>query len=315
MRNERGITLLVLVISIMIMLILAGVVITYILGDTGIFNNAGKAKIMSRVEALDDTIKAYTLKSTDPYSSSQKTVQDLIDEGILKQITLTGNNAESTKDNKTIYYVNFENEDVEVAKLLGLDEKVYENLEKLNTFTYRDITELQDKGIYVVDNDLNAAYLKNDTTYGKLVNFGVVEDDIYVGEFTQQTLTLQINQRVQEPKQEVIFILDRSPSMVAPQDINANPVRFYDSNGNMYRGVDPNGIDWEVTWNKTRWAGILKAADMFCDTYFEGASGNRLLTIYTYYGSNTENISIEKLRWKKLYRRKYSKSIICQYMF
>ena len=172
MRNERGITLLVLVISIIIMLILAGVVITYILGNTGIFGNAGRAKIMSKVEALDDTIKAYTLKSTDPYSSSQKTIQDLIDEGILKQITLTGNDSESTKDDKTIYYVNFENEDIKVAETLGLDENVYENLEKLNTFSYRDIKEIQDKGIYVVDNDLNAAYLKNNTTYGKLVNFG-----------------------------------------------------------------------------------------------------------------------------------------------
>ncbi len=243
MRNERGITLLVLVISIIIMLILAGVVITYILGNTGIFGNAGRAKIMSKVEALDDTIKAYTLKSTDPYSSSQKTIQDLIDEGILKQITLTGNDSESTKDDKTIYYVNFENEDIKVAETLGLDENVYENLEKLNTFSYRDIKEIQDKGIYVVDNDLNAAYLKNNTTYGKLVNFGNIENDIYVGEFTQQTLTLQVNQKKQEPKQEVIFILDRSPSMVAPQDVNANPVRPYDSDGNIYREVDPNGID------------------------------------------------------------------------
>lgn len=296
MRNERGITLLVLVISIIIMLILAGVVITYILGDTGIFGNASKAKIMSRVEALDDTIKAYTLKSTDPYSSSQKTVQDLIDEGILKQITLTGNDSESTKDDKTIYYVNFENEDIKVAETLGLDENVYENLEKLNTFSYRDIKEIQDKGIYVVDNDLNAAYLKNNTTYGKLVNFGNIENDIYVGEFTQQTLTLQVNQKAQEPKQEVIFILDRSPSMVAPQDVNANPVRPYDSNGNMYRGLDINKIDWEMTWNKTRWAGVLKAADLFCDTYFEGASGNRSLTIYTYYGPDYEGKNrIEKL--------------------
>lgn len=311
MRNERGITLLVLVISIIIMLILAGVVITYILGNTGIFGNAGRAKIMSKVEALDDTIKAYTLKSTDPYSSSQKTIQDLIDEGILKQITLTGNDSESTKDDKTIYYVNFENEDIKVAETLGLDENVYENLEKLNTFSYRDIKEIQDKGIYVVDNDLNAAYLKNNTTYGKLVNFGNIENDIYVGEFTQQTLTLQVNQKKQEPKQEVIFILDRSPSMVAPQDVNANPVRPYDSDGNIYREVDPNGIDWEMTWNKTRWAGILKAADIFCDTYFEGSSGNRIVTIYTYYGSSADNISIEKLRRKKLYRCSYSKSIIC----
>ena len=99
--------------------------------------------------------------------------------------------------------------------------------------------------------------------------------------------------------------------MVAPQDVNANPVRPYDSDGNIYREVDPNGIDWEMTWNKTRWAGILKAADIFCDTYFEGSSGNRILTIYTYYGSSADNISIEKLRRKKLYRCSYSKSIIC----
>ena len=40
--------------------------------------------------------------------------------------------------------------------------------------------------------------------------------------------------------------------MVAPQDVNANPVRPYDSDGNIYREVDPNGIDWEMTWIKTR---------------------------------------------------------------
>ena len=60
--------------------------------------------------------------------------------------------------------------------------------------------------------------------------------------------------------------------MVAPQDVNANPVRPYDSDGNIYREVDPNGIDWEMTWNKTRWAGILKAADIFCDTYPDNVS-------------------------------------------
>ena len=299
MKKQNGITLVALVITIVVMLILAGVVITYVLGNTGIFDNASKAKIMSRVEALDDTIKAYTMKSTDPYSSSQKTAQDLVNEGILKKITLKGNLA-SEKDDKTIYYVNFENEDKSVAKLLGLDEKVYENTEKLNKFEYTDIKEIQNKGIYVVDNDLNAAYLKNNTTYGKLVNFGIIESDRYTAEFKQQTLTLKVSRTVPEPKQEVIIILDRSPSMVAPQDINANPARVYDSNGNIYRKLDPTGIDWEMTWKKTRWYGVLNAADIFCDTYFDGCTGNRTLTIYTYYGSTTENTSIEKLR--KLYR-------------
>ena len=167
-------------------------------------------------------------------------------------------------------------------------------------------------GIYKPVKDCSINYMCNFMNYcfSCLFNCSGISN-IYVGEFTQQTLTLQVNQKKQEPKQEVIFILDRSPSMVAPQDVNANPVRPYDSDGNIYREVDPNGIDWEMTWNKTRWAGILKAADIFCDTYFEGSSGNRILTIYTYYGSSADNISIEKLRRKKLYRCSYSKSIIC----
>lgn len=289
MRNERGITLIALVISIIIMLILASITVAVLLGDNGIFTNSGTAKIMSKVETLDDSIKAYTIKNKDPYSSSTKTIDDLINEGILKKITLTGDNPESEKDNKTLYYVNFENKDVEVAELLGLEKKAYENSEKLTTFEYTKLEDLQNKGIYVVDNDLNAAYLKNSRTYGKLVNYGIYEEDQYVAEFEQQKLTLKINKRVQEPQQEVIFILDRSPSMAAPQDVNANPARVYDKNGKIYRGKDPNGIDWEVTWNKTRWAGILNAADMFCDTYFKDSTGNRALTIYTYYGTSKDD--------------------------
>lgn len=170
MRNQKGITMMMLVITIVVLLILAAISINIALGDNGIFKNANTSTIMSKVGVLDDSIKAYTLKNDDPYSSSKKTIDDLISEGILKKIILTGNDPENKEDDKIIYYVNFENPDV--AERLGLEASAYKNSEELTEFSYHNLQELQSKGIYVVDNDLNAAYLKDSKIYGKLVNFG-----------------------------------------------------------------------------------------------------------------------------------------------
>ena len=44
LKNQKGITLLVLVVTITILLILAGITIGTLTGDNGIIQNAGKAK-------------------------------------------------------------------------------------------------------------------------------------------------------------------------------------------------------------------------------------------------------------------------------
>lgn len=54
MRNERGITLIALVITIVILIILAGVTITYALSENGIFAKAKNAGETSQVGALRD---------------------------------------------------------------------------------------------------------------------------------------------------------------------------------------------------------------------------------------------------------------------
>lgn len=43
MKNQRGITLIALVVTIVVLLILAGITITYVLSDGGIFNSAKNA--------------------------------------------------------------------------------------------------------------------------------------------------------------------------------------------------------------------------------------------------------------------------------
>jgi len=302
MRNERGITIIALVISIVVILILATIAINIAIGDNGIFRNTNTAKIMNKVQALDDTIKAYTLKSKDPYSSSKKTINDLISEGILIKIVLTGEDLGNESDDKSLYYVNFENKDISVTEILGLEKNEYENIEKLseevnestNTITYSKLADLQKKGIYVVDNDLNAAYLRDDKTYGKLINFGVQVAGETTSEFASQTLKLSINPKSGVAnKQEIIMVIDRTVSMALADNAgkNSDNMPIIKKRDNWWYET----IDYTASYQKTRWYGATVAMDRFIDSYFEeNSSGNKKLTIFTFYGRKDDK-GIESL--------------------
>ena len=54
MRNERGITLIALVVTIVVLLILAGVTITYALGNNGLFTNAQQAEYNAELGNIRD---------------------------------------------------------------------------------------------------------------------------------------------------------------------------------------------------------------------------------------------------------------------
>ena len=54
MRNERGITLIALVVTIVVLLILAGVTITYALGNNGLFTNAQQAEYYAELGNIRD---------------------------------------------------------------------------------------------------------------------------------------------------------------------------------------------------------------------------------------------------------------------
>ncbi|MGN1330542.1 MAG: hypothetical protein ACI4VN_04315 [Clostridia bacterium] len=280
MKNERGITLLTLIITIVIMIVLAVIVINVALGDNGIFKNTKTAKIMNKVQALDDSIKAYTLKNNDPYSSSKKTINDLISEGILKKITLTGENITSEEDDKSIYYVNFENAGLEVAQTLGLKSEDFENSEKLTSFTYTRLSDLQDKGIYVVDNDLNAAYLKDNRTYGTLTNFGEKENIDVASEYASQKLKLIVNPSGEVTYQEAILVIDRTVSMALADSAKDT------EDITLIKNSDGT-IDYVASYNTTRWACTVKALDTFVQRYFENCPNGKV-SIYTFYGGKND---------------------------
>ena len=52
--NENGITLIALVVTIVVLLILAGITITYVLADGGIFSSARDAKVAAKKAAIQD---------------------------------------------------------------------------------------------------------------------------------------------------------------------------------------------------------------------------------------------------------------------
>ena len=54
MRSERGITLIALVVTIVVLLILAGVTITYALGNNGLFTNAQQAEYNAELGNIRD---------------------------------------------------------------------------------------------------------------------------------------------------------------------------------------------------------------------------------------------------------------------
>ena len=82
-KNEAGITLIALTITVIVLLILAGVTITALSGDNGILKNAARTKKDTETAALEEKIKLLMAESIiDEYTgeNEEKTAQKLQDE-------------------------------------------------------------------------------------------------------------------------------------------------------------------------------------------------------------------------------------------
>lgn len=84
LRNRQGITLVALVVTIVVLLILAGITLTYVLGDNSVFKQASDAKInteLGKIEERAGLIYSDKLIERVPDSLSNKpTMQEIIDE-------------------------------------------------------------------------------------------------------------------------------------------------------------------------------------------------------------------------------------------
>ena len=63
LENQKGITILALIVTVIILIILAGITISTISGDNGIITNTSKAKFTTEVKDIQEQIELKEIKS------------------------------------------------------------------------------------------------------------------------------------------------------------------------------------------------------------------------------------------------------------
>lgn len=100
MRNERGITLVALVVTIVVLLILAGVTITYALSNNGIFTKAQEAGMVSEQATIRDAVSSAQAECMMEYYDASKTIKteakDLISKYVPSGWSVTATTAAPT---------------------------------------------------------------------------------------------------------------------------------------------------------------------------------------------------------------------------
>ena len=91
LKNEKGITLVALVITIIVLLILAGVTLSMVMGDSGIFGKANSAKEKTQLSNAEETIKLAVLENqVKSVSGDAALTNDQLKEEIAKKLTEQG---------------------------------------------------------------------------------------------------------------------------------------------------------------------------------------------------------------------------------
>ena len=90
-KNEKGITLVALVITIIVLLILAGVTLAMVMGDSGIFGKANSAKEKTQLSNAEETIKLAVLENkVKSVSGDAALTNEKLKEEIAKKLTEQG---------------------------------------------------------------------------------------------------------------------------------------------------------------------------------------------------------------------------------
>lgn len=181
MKKQEGITLIALVITIIVLLILAGVSITMLTGENGILNQTDYAKYATKIGEYNDKVSIYVLEEQINSRENAGNVNlNLLDSEEIKKIL--GNDEDGDK------FVIQENE------LRYRPEKVTDQEEewliKLNVAPMEPLTEPTPSGNYLVD---NTTYCN---TLQEALNIAVNGSTIKIMKDTEENDFLTINKDV-----------------------------------------------------------------------------------------------------------------------
>lgn len=177
--ESRGITLIALVVTIVVLLILAGISISALTGDNGIVNQANLAKIETELQSVEEAYNVYLV-------NSEKTNRDGTD---------------FTKvDFLTKVYIGEEGEYVYAVNDL---DKLNLNMDSGKGTIKTEISKYEDlNDVYFVDEEGNAAYIKDGVLYGD-VNYmeELVEtaEDFFTFDETTGTVTGIVENTSKDP--------------------------------------------------------------------------------------------------------------------
>ena len=150
--NQKGITLIALIITIIVLLILASVSIAMLTGDNGILTRASDAKIETALGAVKEQIGLYQIEKK--MNKQEVTAESLLAEGKVSRIVQAGE-----ADKYYMYY--------------ALKEKSFEGMQGLGK---GNIASLKD--VFLIDDNLNVKYISsNGKEYGDNLNNKVLEDE------------------------------------------------------------------------------------------------------------------------------------------
>ena len=150
--KQKGITLIALVITIIVLLILAGVSIAMLTGDNGILMQASDSKIETAVGTVKEQIKL--LQGEKIIQGEKVTPETLLAEGKVRRTVQVGEN-----DKYYMYY--------------AIKENSFEEMQGLGK---GDLTSLKD--VFLIDDDLNVKYIsRNGKEYGNEIKEKILEDE------------------------------------------------------------------------------------------------------------------------------------------
>ena len=174
-KEEKGITLIALVITVVVMLILAGVVISTIINDEGLFSKTNKSVVLNEKSNIEECIRvAEMYLEIDKIYDSKINIEDLID--ILKEIS------ENIEKNYTVNIIDDNNAELINEKLKILVDLTIDanNSIHSNVIIYDDINNYSRVKIDYVLNKYIEDYMFRKQLQKDVMNIRVKTSDNFI---------------------------------------------------------------------------------------------------------------------------------------
>ncbi len=192
--NQKGVTLIALVVTVIILIILAGVSITMVVGENGILTRASDAKIETAVAAVKENLHLDQIEKT--MNEEELTAETLLAEGKVKR---TVQKAEDEN-----YYMYYTLQEDAVGGMQGLG--------KGNVASLRDV--------FLIDDDLNVKYIaSNGKEYGDNIEEKILEDETEI-RFSSKAFSEYISKISGVTEDEMKFKWMKNQTSLTIADVN-----------------------------------------------------------------------------------------------